>query len=74
MTRLHIAIDRLEAAGVRFSIAGGADGFVARVGDYLNETSPYKEVPTIEEAILWVCSVSSAPAAAAASRRDACRT
>ena len=37
-----------------FSIAMSGDGFVVRVGDYLNGHTPSREVPTVEEAVRWV--------------------
>jgi hypothetical protein len=51
---VHAEIDRLERDGVRFSIAMSGDGFVVRVGDYLNGHTPSREVPTVEEAVRWV--------------------
>jgi hypothetical protein len=65
---IHAEIDRLERDGVRFSIAAGTDGFVARVGDYLNGPTPSREVLTIEEAVRWVATVTRQPQASSISR------
>jgi hypothetical protein len=62
---VHAEIDRLERDGVRFSIALGEDGFIARVGDYLNGPTPSREVLTVEEAVRWVAMVARQAALAA---------
>jgi hypothetical protein len=57
MADVHAEIDRLERDGVRFSIATRGDGFIARVGDYLNGPTPSRQVATVEEAVRWVSTV-----------------
>lgn len=65
---IYAEIDRLERDGVRFSIAAGTGGFVARVGDYLNGPTPTQEVVTIEEAVRWVATVTRQLQASSISR------
>jgi len=62
MKNLAVEIDRLETEGVRFSIATCADGYVARVGDYLKGPAPTQHVHTVEEAIQWIVTVALVPA------------
>ena len=62
---IHAEIDRLERDGVRFSIAVGNNGFIARVGDYLKGPTPSREVLTVDEAVRWVAMVARQPAALA---------
>ena len=57
MADVHAEIDRLERDGVRFSIAMSGDGFVVRVGDYLNGPTSSRHVATVEEAVRWVLAV-----------------
>jgi hypothetical protein len=64
MADLHAEIDRLERDGVRFSIAMSGDGFVVRVGDYLNGPTSSHYVATVEEAVRWVAAVARQASAA----------
>jgi len=59
MRNLAGEIDRLDSHGVRFSISICGDGFIARVGDYLKDPAPSKEVRTVEEAIQWIAHTAS---------------
>jgi len=67
---VHAEIDRLERDGVRFSISMRGDGFVARVGDYLNGPTPSREVPTVEEAVRWVSAIARQQSALRISRNS----
>ncbi len=58
MTDLSLEIDRLQREGVRFSIAADGDGFVVRVGNYLDGQARQSHVQTLEEAVRWIVRVS----------------
>jgi hypothetical protein len=47
-------IERLLASGVPFSITIGPKGYIARVGNYMQEATPRIETDSLEEAIIWV--------------------
>ena len=61
MKNLAVEIDRLETEGVRFSIAICGDGYLVRVGDYLNGPAPTQHVRTVEEGIQWISRVALGP-------------
>jgi hypothetical protein len=57
-------IERLLESGVPFSICAGPNGYVARVGNYMQGNTPRIETESLEEAIIWVrahVAISSAP-------------